>query len=79
MIKLISNLDGGTTCTATGSGDIPANASFNLMLLTNLRTLKKGWNARQDATQQAMKTLAFPQSSCVFHLKTAVTKVAAQT
>ena len=39
MIKLISNLDGGTTCTTTGRTDISANTALNLMLLTNLRTL----------------------------------------
>ena len=79
MIKLISNLDGGTTSTATGGTDISANTSLNLMLLTNFGTRKKGWDAGQEASQQAMKTLALPQPSCVFNLKTAMAKVSAQT
>ena len=79
MIKLIRNLDSGTTCAATGGTDISSDTSFNLMLLTNLATLNKCWNTRHNATQQAMKTLTFAQPSSILNLETAMAKIAAQT
>ena len=66
MIKLICDLDGGATCTAASSTNISSNTSFNLMLFAHLTSSNQGWNAGQQTKQQAMKTLTFVQSFCIF-------------
>ena len=79
MIKLICDLDGGAKCTAASSTSISSNASFNLMLFAHLTSSNQGWNAGQQTKQQAMKTLTFVQSFCIFAHQAARTKVSTET